>query len=199
MPFETFLNLNSEKRNKIEKAIESEFGKNSFEKVSISNIIEKAEIPRGSFYQYFKDKEDAIKYVVSKYMEMETKYAVKTLKETNGDIFETFLKIFDYMYDKSYKGQKKYLYKNIMKELRKNNITLFSDNERNHGEEILSLINTKPLAVNSKKDLMHILQILLSVTRGANMRAAEAGVGKDIVKKELEEKFEILKRGMLKK
>ena len=107
MPFETFFNLNSEKRDKIEKAIESEFGKNSFEKVSISNIIEKAEIPRGSFYQYFKDKEDAIKYVVSKYMEMETKYAVKTLKETNGDIFETFLKIFDYMYDKSYKGEKK--------------------------------------------------------------------------------------------
>ena len=199
MPFETFFNLNSEKRDKIEKAIESEFGKNSFEKVSISNIIEKAEIPRGSFYQYFKDKEDAIKYVVSKYMEMETKYAVKTLKETNGDIFETFLKIFDYMYDKSYKGEKKYLYKNIMKELRKNNITVFSDNEKNHGEEILSLINTKPLAVNSKKDLMHILQILLSVTRGANMRASEVGVGKDIAKQELEEKFEILKKGMLKK
>ena len=46
---------------------------------------------------------------------------------------------------------------------------------------------------------MHILQILLSVTRGANMRASEVGVGKDIAKQELEEKFEILKKGMLKK
>ena len=87
MPFETFFNLNSEKRDKIEKAIESEFGKNSFEKVSISNIIEKAEIPRGSFYQYFEDKEDAIKYIVSKYIEMENKYVIKILKETNGDVF----------------------------------------------------------------------------------------------------------------
>lgn len=198
MPFETFLNLSSEKRNKIEKAIESEFGENSFEKASISNIIEKAEIPRGSFYQYFKDKEDAIKYIVSKYMTMETKYAIKILKETNGDIFETFLMVFDYMYDKSYKGEKKYLYKNIMKEVRKNNINIFSNNEKSVTEEILNLINKEKLSIKRDIDLKYMLQILLTVTRSTNMRAIDMGISKSEAKQELEEKFAILKRGMLK-
>ena len=66
MPKSTFFNLSPEKREKIEKAIENEFGRTTFEKASISNIIENAKIPRGSFYQYFEDKEDAIKYIVQK-------------------------------------------------------------------------------------------------------------------------------------
>ena len=64
MPKETFYNLNEEKKEKIEKAIINEFSRNSFEKASISNIIEEAKIPRGSFYQYFDDKEDAVKYII---------------------------------------------------------------------------------------------------------------------------------------
>ena len=47
MPKSTFYNLNDEKREKIEKALRNEFSKNIFEKTSISNIIEEAQIPRG--------------------------------------------------------------------------------------------------------------------------------------------------------
>ncbi|MFN2364237.1 MAG: TetR/AcrR family transcriptional regulator, partial [Halarsenatibacteraceae bacterium] len=36
----------------------------SFNDSSISNIIEKAEIPRGSFYQYFNDLKDFYKYII---------------------------------------------------------------------------------------------------------------------------------------
>ena len=61
MPKSTFYNLNNEKREKIEKALKNEFTRNTFEKASISNIIEEAQIPRGSFYQYFEDKEDGLK------------------------------------------------------------------------------------------------------------------------------------------
>ena len=49
MPKATFFNLNNTKRENIEKAIEEEFGRTTFEKASISSIIEKAKIPRGSF------------------------------------------------------------------------------------------------------------------------------------------------------
>ena len=64
MPKATFYNLNSEKKEKIEKALRHEFSQNTFEKASISNIIEEGQIPRGSFYQYFEDKEDALKYII---------------------------------------------------------------------------------------------------------------------------------------
>lgn len=56
MPKSTFYNLNNDKKEKIKKAIRNEFSKNSFSKASISNIIEEAKIPRGSFYQYLKIK-----------------------------------------------------------------------------------------------------------------------------------------------
>ena len=68
MPKDTFLNLKSEKKEKIEKAITDEFTKNSFEQVSISNIIQRAQIPRGSFYQYFEDKKDAVQYIIQKFI-----------------------------------------------------------------------------------------------------------------------------------
>ena len=67
MPKDTFYHLNIQKRERIEKALEKEFSRTSFEKASISKIIKEANIPRGSFYQYFEDKEDAIQYMVEKY------------------------------------------------------------------------------------------------------------------------------------
>ncbi|WP_082383880.1 TetR/AcrR family transcriptional regulator [Lacticaseibacillus thailandensis] len=39
-------------------AAKTEFTRAVFAKASISNIIELAGVPRGSFYQYFEDKQD---------------------------------------------------------------------------------------------------------------------------------------------
>ena len=61
MPKQTFFNLKEEKKKKIEKALIKEFSNNTFEKASISNIIAEANIPRGSFYQYFESKEDLLR------------------------------------------------------------------------------------------------------------------------------------------
>ena len=40
-----------------------EFTTNSYTDASINRIIQKAHIPRGSFYQYFQDKEDLFWYL----------------------------------------------------------------------------------------------------------------------------------------
>lgn len=200
MPKETFFNLNIEKRNKIENAIEHEFGRTTFEKASISNIIEEAKIPRGSFYQYFEDKEDAISYVVKKYMDMEKQYMKKILKENNGDLFESFLKIFDYMTDKAKREEKLDLYKNIMKEIKKSNITIFEETmPKKEIDEIINLIDCKILNINSNKELKYILQILSTITKSAEIRTNGGKENKGEAKKELMEQFEILKKGMIKK
>ena len=65
VPKETFLNLAQPKRDKIINAAIKEFSRVTIGEASIENIISEAKIPRGSFYQYFKDKEDAYKYVIS--------------------------------------------------------------------------------------------------------------------------------------
>lgn len=61
MPKETFLNLPEKKKEKIIEAAKNEFKRVSLEQASIKNIVENAEIARGSFYQYFESKEDLMR------------------------------------------------------------------------------------------------------------------------------------------
>ena len=60
MPKETFLNLPEEKRNRILDAAIQEFAANPYDVASISNIVRKVGIAKGSFYQYFEDKKDLV-------------------------------------------------------------------------------------------------------------------------------------------
>ncbi|MFE8701423.1 TetR/AcrR family transcriptional regulator [Cytobacillus sp. FJAT-54145] len=64
MPFQTFINLPEDKKNQIIDAAIEEFYKMGFEKTSIAKVIERAGIPRGSFYQYFDGKTDLYKYII---------------------------------------------------------------------------------------------------------------------------------------
>ena len=61
MPKETFVKLPEEKKDKIIKAAKIEFARVPFEQTSIKNIVEDADIARGSFYQYFESKEDLLR------------------------------------------------------------------------------------------------------------------------------------------
>ncbi|MBD8922430.1 TetR/AcrR family transcriptional regulator [bacterium] len=64
MPKETFLKLPNEKKEKIIKAAQKEFERVPIEEASIKNIVEDAEIARGSFYQYFESKEDLLRFYI---------------------------------------------------------------------------------------------------------------------------------------
>ncbi len=58
MAKETYKQLDEEKKNRIMEAIIDEFSEFPFSQASINRIIKQANISRGSFYQYFNDKED---------------------------------------------------------------------------------------------------------------------------------------------
>ncbi|MEQ8174611.1 MAG: TetR/AcrR family transcriptional regulator [Syntrophomonadaceae bacterium] len=64
MPKETFHNLSEEKKKRIFDAAVQEFSERRFSDASINQIIKNAGIPKGSFYQYFADKEDIYLYMV---------------------------------------------------------------------------------------------------------------------------------------
>jgi TetR/AcrR family transcriptional regulator len=63
MPTSTFYNLDESKRKQIFDACVDEFAAHTFSEASINQIIKTANIPRGSFYQYFADKEDCYMYL----------------------------------------------------------------------------------------------------------------------------------------
>ena len=54
----TFERLPQEKRDRILQAARTEFIRYPYEKTSINRILAEAEVPKGSFYQYFDDKSD---------------------------------------------------------------------------------------------------------------------------------------------
>ncbi len=64
MPTSTFYNLEEEKRKQIFEACVEEFAEHTFSEASINQIIKAAGISRGSFYQYFADKEDCYMYLL---------------------------------------------------------------------------------------------------------------------------------------
>ena len=65
MPKQTFFNLTEEKRRQIIDIAIDEFADNDYEKASISKIVARAGIAKGSFYQYFADKDDLYGYLIS--------------------------------------------------------------------------------------------------------------------------------------
>ena len=199
MPKSTFFNLKQEKREKIEKALMKEFSNNSFEQASISNIIKEAEIPRGSFYQYFEDKEDAIKYIIKKFILLEHNKIYNFLVETNGDIFEVAVKIYDDTVDTALTNGNLKLIKNVLQELRKNNINIFDSHyEIKNKKRIDQIINTESLNIERQDDLTYIMKILTIVTRTMAMEVISNKILKEDGREQLIREIEILKKGMKK-
>ena len=95
MPSQTFLNLDSSKRNKLLEAAMNEFKTVRYTEVSVNRIIQNANISRGSFYTYFTDKDDLFGYI----LELNKKKVFALTKEVflscRGDIKNSFFKLFD--------------------------------------------------------------------------------------------------------
>ena len=64
MPKDTFTNLPEKKREAITIVLLEEFATREYRSVSISAIVKKAGIAKGSFYQYFEDKADCYLYLI---------------------------------------------------------------------------------------------------------------------------------------
>jgi len=64
MPKQTFFNLPDEKRENFLNIALAEFAENDFQSASISRIVATAGIAKGSFYQYFENKEDLYRYLL---------------------------------------------------------------------------------------------------------------------------------------
>ena len=91
MPKQTFLNLPEEKRNHIVNIAIDEFMEYGLENASTNRIVEKSGISKGSFYQYFDDKQDVFMYLVSMLEDEKMEYFKdKKPPSMNMDAFEYY-------------------------------------------------------------------------------------------------------------
>ena len=89
MPKSTFYRISEEKQRRIMDAARQEFLSVPYSDVSINRIIREAEIPRGSFYQYFDGKEDLFQFVLQEHKNNLFKTLVEVLDRTKGDLFRS--------------------------------------------------------------------------------------------------------------
>ena len=87
MPTETFFNLPKEKQQRILKAAAQEFSQVGLNEASIAKVIRTADISRGSFYQYFRDKEDLYYYYFQTLKRSGHRYLIQTIEDNDGDLF----------------------------------------------------------------------------------------------------------------
>jgi AcrR family transcriptional regulator len=87
MPTGTFFRLPEEKRARLTEAAWREFERTRFSDTSINRIIQDADIPRGSFYQYFADKEELFAYLVSDIKSYFMEMCIRAIEAVEGDVF----------------------------------------------------------------------------------------------------------------
>lgn len=91
MPKQTFFNLPAEKRETIINAAVDEFAQYGFENASTNRIVKNSGIAKGSFYQYFEDKQDVFMHLLSVLEREKMEYFKdRHPPSTNMDTFQYF-------------------------------------------------------------------------------------------------------------
>ena len=170
MPKETFLNLSKEKQQKVINSAKKEFARVPIENVSIKNIVEEADIARGSFYQYFESKEDLLIYILKENSEkLNTKLKDK-VKETNGDIFRLYIFLYDSMIEEFTNNPDQELFKQIFINLKSSDENVFDLVRKTKPQDIIDYyeqIDKNNLKIENHEDLVVIGDMLNAITRRA--------------------------------
>jgi len=169
LPKQTFFNLPEDKRQHLIEAVKQEFARAPLYEASIANIVKIADIPRGSFYQYFQDKEDAFNFLLNEQTKALKKKFFSLLEKNNGDLHVAIIELFqDTIENISKKGDLNFLknaFIHVTHEIEDKFTRIFSDS-MNHDQYYLldQLIDKEKLNITEDKNLYHIIQIVTSVT-----------------------------------
>ena len=199
MPSSTFLNLPAEKQEKLLEAATREFSHRPFNEASINQIIKEAGIPRGSFYMYFRDKEDLFRYLLKGYVDQLFMLLEEFLLRNGGDIFQALLDLYDYVQakiDNQHLGEIGAMTGIIRcnSGMQKNGLLEMLDAETLL-QRLGGAVNPDLLDLRQDRDLGDILGTLLVVAAPMIYTGLQAG-GDPGTRDRLENILNIFKRGM---
>ncbi|KON88258.1 TetR family transcriptional regulator [Sporosarcina globispora] len=167
MPKITFFNLPEDKRENLVLAAKKEFARVPLYQASISNIIKDAKIPRGSFYQYFDDKEDAFFYLLNSHVSSYKLHFVQTIHKNNGDIFDAMIDFYTAIITEEKENMQflRNLFLNMTHRIGNVMTRSFGETDLNEDfKKITNLINHEQLNIEDEHELFHMMQIISSVT-----------------------------------
>lgn len=195
MPSSTFYNLPEEKRERLLSAARAEFARVPYEDASVNRIIRAAGIPRGSFYMYFTDKEELFRFLMETYSGMMEEWLCSLLDDNGGDLFATFLALFDFIQENWQNRSVQELAAILRRNRQRMPALLLS---RGGPEAILERLRERVdlsrLDLRTETDLCDVFQLLLSAVAGA-LVAGDAGGDAGVRRDRLARMFGILQRG----
>ncbi|PIH58776.1 TetR/AcrR family transcriptional regulator [Paenibacillus sp. LK1] len=203
MPKKTFFHLSKDKQDTLIQCAKREFSRVPLHEASIANIIKDAGISRGSFYQYFEEKEDLYYYLLNQSSQKNSDRFIAALKEKNGDVFEAFIDSFQFMIQNHTNQEHKNFFRNAFlnmnykteKTFTKN---IYEENRDNHLLPIIGLMNTETLNIQGERELQHILKIIIAVTFDNLIQVFVKDLTYEEASKNYGEQMELLKRGFKK-
>lgn len=202
MPTSTFFNLPEDKKNKILKAANKEFERVPIEQVSIKNIVESAEIARGSFYQYFEAKEDLFQYIMSAKMGNMQNKLIEMIEHENGNIINIFINMYEYLIKivKIKKNNK--FFKQIFENVKTSDNLMFIKKEeinKNLEQTLYNLYdrNKDILNIKNEEEFKLVIEMLFAITRRrivVSLKYKDLEKARETYLKEIE----FLKKGIIK-
>lgn len=200
MPTKQFFNLTEEKRNILLQATIDELNRVSISDFSINQVVKKAGIARGSFYIYFENVQDIIEYVMKEYKNKLYENMTLLLKKNNGDIFETYIEIFNWIIDFISSEENINMKQNIMKYLVNNidnsNIKKCREDEKDYIKQIVEDIDKKLLNIFEEKEIYLVLDILNSISKNSIEEIVILKEDKNKIVKRYINKIELVKKGL---
>jgi AcrR family transcriptional regulator len=94
MPKPTFLKLKVEKKEKFILAAFEEFAQHHYETASISRLVDKLGIAKGSIYQYFEDKKDLYLFLIEYANQQKQKAIAEVIRKNYANFFEMYEQIY---------------------------------------------------------------------------------------------------------
>ena len=199
MPTATFYHLPKEKREKLMDAIYAEILRVPYEKISINQIVQTAGISRGSFYQYFQDKDDMLQMMLGSFYEKLRTMCELSLKKHNGDPFGVISDGLDLFCWVCEKEELRRLYQHLLSGLK-----IIDDrfNCQRMGlpceekSDIVSLIDLSALDIRNETDLYDMAEMLLDLLKWAFSELMAHPEKKETIRARFHNKLRILRLGM---
>lgn len=200
MPGSTFLNLAPEKQEKLLSAAVREFTERPYNEASINRIIRAAHIPRGSFYMYFRDKEDLFQYLTRESVDELLMVLRELLLSCGGDVFTALPALYDYLSAHQTESGDLGgfgllpLIVNRNCGMQKSGLLEFLDPETVL-DQLSESVNPDLLDLRSDEDLDHILRMVLAMSLPIMYNSLRPG-GDPEGRETLVNVLEILRRGV---
>ncbi|WP_194287414.1 TetR/AcrR family transcriptional regulator [Gracilibacillus oryzae] len=199
MPKTTFFNLPSGKKHTLIEALQKEFSHVPLTDASISNIIQYANIPRGSFYQYFHNKEDAFYYLFDQHISITIETFLWILKKHDGNLFEAMVDFFQVIIsdEENYRFFKNVLL-NMNHRMEDSFTNIFTDEKKKgHFDQITKIVDFKQLKSAAQNEFSQLMKLLSTITVHAMTQKYAKDLPLELALKNYRAQLELVKNGVI--